>query len=81
MAAWLDSLKEGRECTDCGRSYPSYLMEWDHLPGAKKTFVIADVRRSRFSRKRVLRELESWDLVCANCHRERTFSRMKNGEA
>jgi hypothetical protein len=68
MAAWLDSLKEGRECTDCGRSYPSYLMEWDHLPGAKKTFVIADVRRSRFSRERVLRELESCDLVCANCH-------------
>jgi hypothetical protein len=52
-------------------------MEWDHLPGAKKTFVIADVRRSRFSRERVLRELESCDLVCANCHRERTFSRMK----
>jgi hypothetical protein len=81
MAAWLDSLKEGRECADCGVAYPSYVMEWDHLPGARKTFVMADVRRSRFSRGRILREVEKCELVCANCHRERTFRRIKDGAA
>jgi hypothetical protein len=71
--AWLDSLKEGRPCTDCGRTYPPYVMEWDHLPDAVKTLVLADTRRAAFSRKRILAELEHCELVCANCHRERTF--------
>jgi hypothetical protein len=71
--AWLDSLKEGKPCTDCGRSYPSYVMEWDHLPHAVKTLVLADTRRAAFSRARILAELENCELVCANCHRERTF--------
>jgi hypothetical protein len=71
--AWLDSLKEGKPCTDCGRTYPLYVMEWDHLPGAVKKLVLSDTRRSAFSRKRILAELESCELVCGNCHRERTF--------
>lgn len=71
--AWLDSLKEGKPCADCGRIYPPYVMEWDHLPGAKKTLVLSDTRRAAFSKKRILAELEKCELVCANCHRERTF--------
>lgn len=71
--AWLDSLKEGKPCTDCGRSYPPYVMEWDHLPEAVKTLVLADTRRAAFSKTRILAELENCELVCANCHRERTF--------
>jgi hypothetical protein len=73
--AWLDSLKEGRPCTDCGRTYPPYVMEWDHLPGAVKRLVVADTRRAAFSKKRILEELENCELVCANCHRERTFGK------
>jgi hypothetical protein len=71
--AWLDSLKEGKPCTDCGGIYPPYVMEWDHLPEAVKTLVVADTRRAAHSKKRILAELENCELVCANCHRERTF--------
>jgi hypothetical protein len=71
---WMDSLKEGRPCADCGRTYPPYVMEWDHLPGAGvKTLVLADTRRAAHSKKRILAELAKCELVCANCHRERTF--------
>jgi hypothetical protein len=73
--AWLDSLKEGKPCVDCGRTYPPYVMEWDHLPGAIKTLVLADTRKAAYSKKRILAELEKCDLVCANCHRERTFGK------
>jgi hypothetical protein len=73
--AWLDSLKEGKPCADCGRTYPPYVMEWDHLPGAMKTLVLADTRRAAHSKKRILAELEKCELVCANCHRERTFGK------
>jgi hypothetical protein len=71
--AWLDSLKEGKPCADCGRVYPPYVMEWDHLPGTVKKLVLADTRRAAHSRERILAELEKCELVCANCHRERTF--------
>ena len=76
-AAWLDSLKKGRPCADCGNSYPPYVMEWDHLPGAVKTLVLADTRRAAHSKKRILAELEKCELVCANCHRERTFGKRR----
>jgi hypothetical protein len=71
--AWLDSLKEGKPCTDCGGHFPPYVLEWDHLPGFIKELVIANTRRAAHSRKRILAELEKCELVCANCHRERTF--------
>ena len=71
--AWMDSLKEGKPCADCGQVYPPYVMEWDHLPGAEKTLVLADTRRSAHAKERILAELEKCELVCANCHRERTF--------
>lgn len=71
--AWLDSLKEGKECADCGRTYPPYVMEWDHMPGTEKKLVLADVRRSTHARQRILDEIAKCELVCANCHRERTF--------
>jgi hypothetical protein len=72
--AWLDSLKEGRPCADCGRVYPPYVMEWDHLPGTEKKLVLADTRRAAHARQRILDEIAKCELVCANCHRERTFS-------
>src|SRR5262245_23005667 len=71
--AWLDSLKEGKASTDCGGHFPPYVREWDHLPGFIKELVIADTRRAAHSIKRILAELEKCELVCANCHRERTF--------
>jgi hypothetical protein len=71
--AWLNSLKEGIPCTDCGETFPPYVMEWDHLPEAVKTLVLSDARRAAFSKERILAELENCELVCANCHRERTF--------
>ncbi len=78
---WLDSLQAGQPCADCGCSYPPYVMEWDHLPGSVKTLVIADTRRAAFSRKRILDELANCELVCANCHRERTFMRRRDEAA
>jgi predicted Fe-S protein YdhL (DUF1289 family) len=69
----MDALKEGKPCADCGRTYPPYVMEWDHLPGTEKELVLADTRRSAHAKARILAELAKCELVCANCHRERTF--------
>ena len=48
-------------------------MEWDHLPGTEKTLVMSNTRRCAHGRARILAEIAKCELVCANCHRERTF--------
>lgn len=72
--AWLVSLKAGRPCTDCGRIYPHQVMQWDHRPGLEKLGDVSEAFWGR-SRDEVLAEIAKCDLVCANCHAIRTFSR------
>jgi hypothetical protein len=60
-------------CADCGVQYPPYVMDFDHL-GDKK-FGIAYMRRHRMSFAKIKDEISKCEVVCANCHRERTNSR------
>jgi len=73
-AAWLLSLKAGRPCTDCRRTYAPQVMQWDHLPGSLKLGNISTVLRGR-SRQEILDEIAKCELVCTNCHAIRTFER------
>lgn len=60
-------------CTDCGISYPYYVMDFDHVRGSKVGNIgrmVADGQRTK-----VFLEIEKCDVVCANCHRERTYVR------
>lgn len=49
-------------------------MQWDHKPGFEK---LGDVSGDFWGRGReeVLAEIAKCDLVCANCHAIRTFTR------
>jgi hypothetical protein len=62
--------KAARPCLDCGVSYPFYVMDFDHVRGTKRKEV-----SSLSTLKSIKAEIEKCDLVCANCHRHRTFSR------
>lgn len=64
---WLNPLKDA-PCADCGRTLPPVAMDFDHL--RDKVIGIADM--SSWGRDKVLAELGKCELVCANCHRERT---------
>lgn len=64
-----------RPCADCGRSFPSYVMDLDHRPGEAKRFELGGIGRKTPSRPQVTAEIAKCDVVCANCHRVRTFSR------
>lgn len=61
-------------CLDCGQSFPSYVMDFDHREGTKKSRNISGALRY-WSWRRVLAEIAKCDLVCANCHRIRTARR------
>lgn len=70
--AWFISLKD-KPCTDCGKSYPHYVMDFDHL--RDKEFGLSTTLNYNWGRERVLSEIAKCELVCANCHRERTHQR------
>jgi uncharacterized OB-fold protein len=63
-------------CMDCGRSFPPYVMDFDHVRG-RKSYEISRVR----SMAKVLAEVGKCDVVCSNCHRIRTHSRGYQHEA
>lgn len=75
MTAYVKELKENTPCADCNTKYPYYVMDFDHLPGYEKAGLMATLVLMG-SWSKMLAEIEKCELVCANCHRERTHSRL-----
>lgn len=60
-------------CHDCGQNYPSYVMDFDHRNGEEKEFNVSHARAGGKTIEQLLEEINKCDVVCANCHRIRTF--------
>ena len=105
MASWRDRESRRRKrimiralivnakdvpCLDCGRRYPTCVMEFDHVRG-EKHFELSEAGRGSKGKKdrngkerkrkagssslvAVRDEILKCDVVCANCHRLRTFN-------
>lgn len=67
-------IKEAKNipCTDCKKSYPSYVMDFDHV--SEKNFLLS--RGCNYGLPAIQKEINNCDVVCANCHRERTHQRL-----
>ena len=66
---------KARPCADCGRRYPPWVMDFDHVDPANKLFTIG---RDGWYRKGLIdirREIAKCEVVCSNCHRTRTHRR------
>ena len=60
-------------CADCGGVFPPWVLDFDHVRGAK----LLNVSRGyRVGLKRMLDEASKCEIVCSNCHRERTHKRL-----
>ena len=60
-------------CADGGRNFPPHVMDFDHVEGEKASDVSQLVYTST---TRALREeVAKCEVVCANCHRDRTQRR------
>jgi hypothetical protein len=67
------AFKKDKPCADCGVQYPPCVMDFDHVPErGPKLFHLGQPERNL---KEVRAELAKCDLVCANCHRIRTWKR------
>lgn len=60
-----------KPCADCDGRYPYYVMQFDHLDRSDKKFNIGQIGPT-IGMARVLNEIAKCDVVCANCHAERT---------
>lgn len=60
-------------CTDCDVSYPPYVMQFDHVTGEKKH---TPATLKTWGWKTAIAEIMKCELVCANCHAERTHNRL-----
>jgi len=72
LRAWLTEQKR-KPCSDCGRLYPPECMDFDHV-GAKYRTISALLHSSK---EKMLVEIAQCELVCANCHRVRTSTRLR----
>jgi hypothetical protein len=73
-SAWLRGLKE-EPCTDCRQRFHFAAMQYDHT-GTDKTLNVAAMIGC--SRERTLVEINKCELVCANCHAVRTWTRRQS---
>lgn len=64
-------------CTDCDVQYPYYVMQFDHL--GDKEFNIGH-RGPTLGEARLMAEIAKCEVVCANCHAERTHHRLSEKE-
>ena len=68
----------GGKCRDCGAAFPDYpeVFDFDHLPeNGKETAVSHFLAQGAF--KKAILEAKKCELVCSNCHRIRTASRLR----
>lgn len=70
----IAEIKEAVGCVDCGIKYPYYVLDFDHLTNDNKVDNIAKMV-TYLPVEEILREIDKCEVVCANCHRERTFKR------
>ncbi len=72
LREWVRAIKD-RPCADCGLRYPHYVMDFDHRDRGKKAFTIGTAIALLANRATIEAEIAKCDVVCSNCHRERTF--------
>ena len=64
-----------RPCADCGGRFHYCAMDFDHVRGRKVADIARIVSGRGISARRLGSEIKKCDVVCANCHRVRTFNR------
>jgi hypothetical protein len=75
VAAYILAKKTGQVCADCRLPHPPWRLDFDHLDSSTKEINVSSISRRGWSLARTQEEIDKCDLVCANCHRDRTHAR------
>lgn len=71
---FLHKYKEFHGCCDCGNRFPYYVLDFDHRDPNEKSYQPSKLSETG-SWDKMLAEIAKCDVVCANCHRERTHQK------
>ena len=71
--------KEKQGCIDCGENYPHYILEFDHKPEFEKSGIVYKILCDK-GLDAAWEEIAKCDVVCANCHKLRTYLRKPWGK-
>jgi transposase-like protein len=69
----LATIKESFGCKDCGKDFPYYVLDFDHVIGTKVHDLSFMCRW--YTMEEINEEVKKCEIVCANCHRKRTHER------
>jgi hypothetical protein len=61
-------------CMSCQGMFPVCAMEFDHRQGTQKSGLVSQMA-GRVTIRKLLEEIAKCDIVCTNCHRDRSFRR------
>lgn len=68
---WVYDLKTTNGCADCGYNAHAVALDFDHVHGVK-LFTVGPALKTH-SQQRIREEIAKCEVVCANCHRVRTW--------
>ena len=68
---YITNLKATTPCKDCGKMFHPAVVEFDHVRDSKSF----NLSKPTLTWTSALKEISKCELVCANCHRMRTFTR------
>ena len=74
--SWLNEIKS-KPCLDCCQSFPPEAMDFDHVRGTKTAGI---TQMWSWGREKFIAEIAKCELVCANCHRDRTVRKLRGSE-
>ena len=72
IKAFLRHYKATHPCVRCGEADP-VVLDFDHRDPKTKSFPFADAADRRRGREALLAEIAKCDILCANCHRKKTW--------
>jgi hypothetical protein len=72
MRTYINKIKDV-PCLDCKKRYQSCVMDFDHRDRKTKEIDIGRMINGGWSKEKVDIEIKKCDIVCANCHRIRTY--------
>lgn len=78
LLEYITKVKQ-KPCADCRKCYPSFVMDFDHINPANKTYNISSMVCSGKKLQEIEVEISKCEIVCANCHRIRTYKQRESG--
>lgn len=74
---WIYKYKTSKGCVSCGYNQDGVALDFDHLKEDEKLFSVG-TRIPSMDLKKLFTEIRKCQILCANCHRIKTYRRLRD---